>query len=74
MSHWEDDGPRLDDAERQEVERILRRAESLGHDPQRVARALDHAPPGPVARQAVMELERRPAISRFLARAFARRS
>ena len=74
MPHGQDDGPRFDHAEEHEVERILRRAESLGHDPLRVARALDHVPPAPAGRQAVMEVERRPAFTRFLARAFARRS
>ncbi len=74
MPQGQEDGPRFDHAEDHEVERILRRAESLGHDPQRVARALDHYPPAPAERQAVMEVERRPAFSRFVARAFARRS
>ncbi len=30
--------------ERQDIERILRRAAEAGHDPERVARALDHHP------------------------------
>jgi hypothetical protein len=60
--------------EHDEIDRIVRRAQSLGHDPARVARALDRTPSPPVERQAVMEVERRPAFTRFLARAFARRS
>jgi hypothetical protein len=33
------------DQDRQDVERIMRRAEELGHDPARVARALTPVPP-----------------------------
>ena len=69
---WED-GSRRDDAERQDVERIMRAAEALGHDPGRVARALDHSPLKPPALQRTVEVERRPAFTRFFARAFARR-
>jgi len=52
----------------------MRKAEALGHDPGRVARALDHGPAGPVAMQAVTQVERRPVLARFFSRGFARRS
>ena len=67
------DAPQSEDAERQEIERIMRAAEALGHDPSRVARALDHPPLEPPALQRTVEVKRRP-LARFLARAFARRS
>jgi hypothetical protein len=62
------------DAERHEVERIMRAAEALGHDPERVARALDHAPAEPVERQAIAQLKRPRVLARLLSRGFARRS
>jgi DNA-binding LacI/PurR family transcriptional regulator len=68
------DGSRPEDAERREVERIMRAAEALGHDPRRVARALHHGPVEPGALQQTMDLERRPVLTRFFARGFARRS
>jgi phosphoenolpyruvate carboxylase len=74
MEHPRDDGPQREDAERQQVERIMRAAEEHGHDPGRVARALNHAPLAPVAMQHTTEVKRRPAFARFLARGFARRS
>lgn len=68
------DGPRPEDAERREVERIMRAAEALGHDPRRVARALHLHPVEPAALQQTMDLKRPPALTRFFARGFARRS
>ena len=65
---------RREDDERQEVERIMRTAEGLGHDPGRVARALNHFPLESAPLQPTVEVKRRPAIARFFARAFARRS
>lgn len=73
MAGRHDDGSRSEDAERHEVERIMRAAEALGHDPGRVARALHHAPLQPAAAQHTMDL-RRPVVSRWFARGFARRS
>ncbi len=43
------------DQDLHEVERLMRRAEELGHDPQRVARALGHAAPRPVEYQPTMK-------------------
>ena len=63
-----------EDAERQEVERIMRAAEALGHDPGRVARALGYAPFEAAALQQTVEVKRRPAVARLFARTFARRS
>lgn len=61
--------------ERRDVERIMRRAQELGHDPERVARALDQPPPAAIEYQPVMELdERRARFGARLARRFARRS
>ena len=74
MEDRREDVSRREDAERQEVERIMRAAEALGHDPGRVARALDHPPVEPPALQRTVEVNRRPGFSRFVARAFARRS
>jgi hypothetical protein len=62
------------DQERQDVEWIMRRAAELGHDPARVARALDHRPLPPTARQAVMTVERRAWFGARAARRSARRS
>jgi hypothetical protein len=72
MADGREDAAERDDHERQEVERIMRSAERLGHDPGRVARALNHAPLEAVALQRTVEVKRRPVIARFLARAFAR--
>lgn len=66
-------GSQRDDAERQEVERIVRKAEALGHDPQRVARAMGHVPLEPAPLQQTVELKRRPAVARLFARGNARR-
>lgn len=74
MAGRHDDGPQPEDADRREVERIMRAAEALGHDPGRVARALHHAPVAPAATQHTMDLKRRPALSRLFARGLARRS
>jgi hypothetical protein len=60
--------------ERQDVERIMRRAAELGYDPERVARALDHRPPRPVEYQPVVELERQSWFAARVTRRFARRS
>ena len=73
MADRREDGSQRHDAERQEVERIMRAAKALGHDPARVARALDHSPLEPAALQRTVEVKRRPALARLLARTFARR-
>ena len=63
------------DQERHEVERIVRRAAEMGHDPERVARALDHHAPAAVESQPVMAFEEgRPWFGARAARRFARRS
>jgi hypothetical protein len=63
------------DQERHEVERLMRRAEELGHDPQRVARALGHAAPPQAEYQATMKfVERRSWFGARVARRLARRS
>ena len=54
--------------DRQEIERIMRRAEALGQDPLRVARALGHADRGPAELQAVQEVKRQFWLTRILAR------
>ena len=61
------------DQERQRVERIMRRAAEMGHDPGRVAQALNHQPSAPIEYQAVMEVEQRPWFGARAARRFARR-
>jgi hypothetical protein len=53
---------------RQDIERIMRKAEALGEDPQRVARALGHRDREPVELQAVQEVERQSWLSRLLAK------
>ena len=53
---------------RQTIERIMRKAETLGEDPQRVARALGYAVRDPMELQAVEELEPRSWLRRLLAR------
>ncbi len=60
--------------DRQDVERLMRRAAELGHDPERVARAVNHHPPPPIEYQPVMEFERRSWFGARVARRFARRS
>ena len=62
------------DEARQDVERIMRRAEALGYDPARVARALEHDPLPPVQLQPVMELRRQSWLGAQMTRRFARRS
>ena len=62
------------EAERQAVERIMRKAEDMGLDPQRVARALQHDPPPPTEHQATEEPQRRSVFGRNAARRFARPS
>lgn len=47
------------DQDRQDVDRLIRRAEELGHDPRRVARALDHAPLPQAEKQPTMKLTER---------------
>ncbi len=61
------------DQGRHEIERLMRRAEELGHDPQRVARALDHAPSPHAEYQSTMKFTQRQSwfgarIARRLAR------
>ncbi len=73
MADHQADGSQPEDAERREVERIMRAAEALGHDPGRVARALHHSPVAPAALQRTVDLKRRPVLGRLLARGFARR-
>jgi hypothetical protein len=53
--------------ERQEIERIMRKAEALGEDPHRVATALGHTARGPMELQAVETVERRSWLRRLLA-------
>ena len=63
------------DQGRHEIERLLRRVEELGHDPQRVARALGHSPPPQVEYQATTEFtERRSWFGAGVARRLAGRS
>lgn len=63
------------DQDRHAVERLMRRAEDLGHDPQRVARALDHATPPQVEYQATVKFdERQSQLGARVARRLARRS
>lgn len=69
-------GERLgQDAEAREVEEIMRAAEAKGHDPERVARALDYgartdAAPGP---DPTVEVKDRPVLARLFAGSLARR-
>jgi hypothetical protein len=55
------------DAAHQDVERIMRRAEAIGLDPQRVAHALDHRPLRAAAAQPVVDVKR-PSALQLLAR------
>lgn len=59
---------------RQEIERIMRRAEALGEDPQRVATALGHTDREPAELQAVEDLERQSWPRRLLAKRSTARS
>lgn len=59
--------------ERQDVERIMRRAAELGHDPQRVARALRHRSLPPAEPQPTMRLERRSSVGARAIRRVTRR-
>jgi hypothetical protein len=61
------------DQDRQDVERIMRRAAEMGHDPERVARALDQRPLAQIEYQPVMEFQRRPSFGARMARLVARR-
>ena len=74
MADRREDESQRDDDERHDVERIMRAAEALGHDPGRVARALSYSPLEPAALQHTVEVKRQPVFTRFFARAFARRS
>jgi hypothetical protein len=74
MTDRQQGATRREDAERQEVERIMRAGEALGHDPGRIARALGHVPLEDAPTQRTMEVKRRPTLPRFLARGLARRS
>jgi hypothetical protein len=56
------------ESERQEVERIMRKAEALGEDPLRVASALGHSEREPTSLQAVEDVEPRSRLRRLLAR------
>ena len=60
--------------QRQEVERLMRRASGLGHDPQRVARALSHPPLPPTEPQAVVEVQQRQWLGVRVARRLTRRA
>lgn len=64
----------VEDQDRHLVERIMRRAEEMGHDPERVARALKHRPRAQIEYQPVMEVEERSWFGARAARRFARRS
>ncbi len=63
-----------EDEGRQDVERMLRRAAELGHDPERVARAVDHHRAPPPATQPVVEVRRRSWLGLRTARLLGRRS
>ena len=74
MADRRDDEAQREDAERQQIERIMRAAEALGHDPGRVARALHHSPIESAALQPTVDVKRRAVLNRFFARGVARRS
>lgn len=61
------------DAEAREIEQIMRAAEAKGHDPERVARALDYRAGGEPERQPTVEVENRPVLARLFGRSLARR-
>ena len=52
------------DQDRHGVERLMRRAQEAGHDPQRVARALGHAAAGQAEYQPTMDFTERPSLVR----------
>ena len=63
------------DQDRHEVERLMRRAQELGHDPQRVARALGHSPRPQVEYQPTMKFtERQSSFGARVGRRLTRRS
>ncbi len=62
------------DQERQEVDRIMRRAAQLGYDPAQVEWALGHGPAPPTAYQPVMKVESRAWLGARFARRLTRRS
>jgi hypothetical protein len=62
------------DNQRQDVESIMRRAEAHGHDPHRVARALNHRSEPPPERQRVTRFEPRPRMLAGLLGRVARRA
>jgi hypothetical protein len=62
------------EADSQVVERIMRRAEAMGLDPERVGRALDHKAPQPTEYQATEDMEPRSRFRRSVAARFARTS
>ena len=62
------------DQQDHEVDRLMRRAEDLGHDPERVARAVGHRQPPVIEGQPVVEIERPRWFGAAAARRFARRS
>lgn len=53
---------------RQEIERIMRKAEAMGEDSQRVATALGHTDRDPAELQAVEEVERQSWLRRLRAK------
>ena len=53
--------------ERQEIERMMRRAEASGEDPQRVATALGYAAREPMERQSVARVKRQSWLRLFVA-------
>ena len=59
---------RPSERDRQEIERIMRKAEALGHDPLRVARALGHPAREPAELQAVQAVQRQSWLTRLLAK------
>lgn len=61
------------DAEAREIEQIMRTAEAQGHDPQRVARALDYRAPGLLGAQPAAETKGRPVLARLFGGDHARR-
>lgn len=54
------------EAEAREVEQIMRAAEAKGHDPERVARALDYRGRQAPAQQLTSEPKRLPVLARLL--------
>lgn len=54
------------DAAAREVEQIMRAAEAQGHDPERVARALDYRGRQVRAPQPTVEVKRLPVLARLL--------